>query len=77
VFSIAFPSSRSNLVTTTNFEDVEVEGTGWDAHVGGDVSDLFSRVFGLGGVALYPWHGNPIRQATLARMMARVTVPVP
>jgi hypothetical protein len=47
----ALPISRTNLVTITDFEAVEVEGTGWGVHVGGDVTYFFSRVFGLGGFA--------------------------
>ena len=47
----ALPFSAANLVTITGFEAVDVEGTGWGAHVGGDVSVFFTRIFGVGGFA--------------------------
>lgn len=49
----ATPFSRSNLVTITGFEAVEIDGTGWGLHVGGDVSYFFTRVFGIGGFARF------------------------
>ena len=49
----AFPGSRTNIVTITSFEDIEVEGSGWGVHVGGDVSYFFTRAFGLGGFARF------------------------
>jgi hypothetical protein len=45
--------SRTNLVSITGFDAIEVEGTGWGVHVGGDVSYFFTRVIGLGGFARF------------------------
>jgi hypothetical protein len=45
--------NTGNSVDITEFDSLEVEGTGWGFHGGADVSVFFHRIFGLGGFARF------------------------
>jgi hypothetical protein len=43
----------TNIVNIEEYDVEEVEATGWGFHAGGDVSFMFTRVFGIGGFARF------------------------